>query len=448
MGQELDTDLYNELDEELLDTQLEELPPKSLGKDATMDEFYSYALAKCPGLAGKIARWLNAELDMDQPALCLGASLALIAALRSKRIYYDKIAAPNLYVCLVAPSAAGKSRIELGVKKILQEAKLQAILMGKPASDSGLLEALKSDSRKLLCWDEFGKAMQEMANSKEGYRSRIMHTMLDLYSAPGSTYVGKEYAEKSRVDIVDPCLSILGCSTPGAFFGAFTPSVIEDGSLGRVLAFFGVSDIEFKEPDPFPLEFLQELIELAHGQRPIGAGNIGDVIGVRRVVCNLSQGESFLSAFKFDCQRYVKKASGDVASSLWGRAYVNAVKLCMILSDSNGILDGPGVLFAIELIERTVSFAINQVELNMVDRDTGGARKRFQALLKPGQSMKKADLTRKAQNLPLSRNQRNDIIADLCEAGIWEESEQTVLNEKAGRESTHTIITCLKRVKW
>ena len=61
---------------------------------------------------------------------------------------------------------------------------------------------------------------------------------MKLYSAAGSMYLGREYAEKERQrSIIQPCCCIYGTSTPERFTSGISPEELQDGWLSRCLVF-------------------------------------------------------------------------------------------------------------------------------------------------------------------------------------------------------------------
>ena len=109
--------------------------------------------------------------------------------------------------------------------------------MGQPASDVGLLHALSDEPRKLLIWDEFGIALRSIRQQKQAMKTRILATIMDLYSASKRKYRAKNMQDQRKrkgIDIDKPNAFTFGSFHACKIFDSLSRIFVEDGFLPRI----------------------------------------------------------------------------------------------------------------------------------------------------------------------------------------------------------------------
>lgn len=126
-----------------------------------------------------------------------------------------------------------------------------AVEIGRPASGQGLEDALAEGAGMLCEVDEIAHTLQAAnAPSAPSHLVEMARTYLALFSAGSSRYNcrvranAKPGATATPRVIANPCLSLLGFSTPEKLGEALGVSSIEDGLLGRMLLVEGRSGVE------------------------------------------------------------------------------------------------------------------------------------------------------------------------------------------------------------
>jgi len=82
---------------------------------------------RVPGFIDRVIDYNLATAHKPQPALALAGALALQAVLCSRKIVSASGARPNIYICGVAPSGAGKDHARRVNKKVLRLAGLSQL---------------------------------------------------------------------------------------------------------------------------------------------------------------------------------------------------------------------------------------------------------------------------------------------------------------------------------
>ncbi len=196
-------------------------------------------LCKPTGLLGELCSWLNATSLRSQPFLSLAASLTFLGALFGRKIKDELGSRTNLYCMGVAPSSAGKQHALNQIRNLCSSSGCVDLLGGDYiASDSAIEERISRSPVTLFLWDEIGHLLAHIRSGASRNHAQVVSLLMKLYSAAGSMYLGREYAEEERQrSIIQPCCCIYGTSTPERFTSGISPEELQDGWLSRCLVF-------------------------------------------------------------------------------------------------------------------------------------------------------------------------------------------------------------------
>lgn len=391
-------------------------------------------LNNCPGLAGQIARLIYDRLEFHQPGLALGAALSFVGALKSGRQTSEFGINPNLYSCSIALTSTGKSQCQSVIEEICAECKLDSLLMGQPASDVGLLHALSQEPRKLLIWDEFGIALRSIGAAKASYETRILATIMDLYSAGKRKYRGKEYSKSSkekRIDIDKPMLSLFAASTPARFFDSLSSDFVEDGFLPRILLFLGEEKTVGKESQYTKIsnQILCDVIDIETGEPEEMAGDVGKYLRVKNKVVEFDSGAlQFALVLKETAKIFSEEneKSNPILSAYYRRMFENTVKVAIILSEK-GVVSEACFRYSEALVrfltESAAKVCFERLFDNQEEKSSNKIREkilaRIEKYLKVGQVLSWSEFSRVATFPKIKPNKlRDQTLDELVEEGI------------------------------
>jgi len=237
-------------------------------------------------MAGAVSAAL-AVAPKPQPALTTLAALIGMAACIPGHYRLPSGARMNLYGLAAAETGAGKD-LPRNVARAIAHAG-GAVEIGRPASGQGLEDSLIA-GRPMLCEiDEIGHVLKAVNDSKAPpHLVELTRTYLALYSASSNRYNcrvranGKPGATSMPRVIENPCVSLLGFSTPEKLGEALGVGSIEDGLLGRMLFVMGEADVEQRRiSEPFELPGVFKEYQAALGQGlAIGSDGCGEEIVV------------------------------------------------------------------------------------------------------------------------------------------------------------------------
>lgn len=390
------------------------------------DRTHKSFLEAMPGLCGDIARYVYSRLEFDQPALAMGTAISFVGALKSNR-YKNRFNIPtNIYVAGIANSGTGKSQCQKAIQQLSLKANCRELLMGKPASDSGLIAALELNPRQYLIWDEFGIALSAISKSRASHDAKIPAVIMDLYSASDSLYIGSQYSNKTqkttRVDIEKPCLSIFGVSTPVRFYGSLNENFVHDGFLSRWLIFPGEEILRGKTPETYdmPLGIIRKVERENKGLAAYEHG--GDVPKTHTTLIEFED-EDYIDAFREVCKQRVVNAQNDIERVFLTRCFEQAIKLASIMCDGY-ICTAEDLSYVIPLVEYLVESAakacLEKLFSNENQKSESDMQKRILDLFGIGTTLTKHEIGRAIRK---DTKLRNQTLAELSDVGILFEAK-------------------------
>lgn len=174
-----------------------------------------------------------------QPELTTLAVLAGMAAGCPGRYRLPGDGRLNLYAVGIADTGAGK---DLPRRVGVELASLAgAAVIGEPASGQGLEDALVADEGMLTAIDEIAHMLAAMNDTHAPVHLKSLSAnLLKLYSAGSGLYASRVRAATKGAGVPmravqNPCLNVLGFTTPESLGAAVTTANVGDGLLGRVL---------------------------------------------------------------------------------------------------------------------------------------------------------------------------------------------------------------------
>lgn len=388
------------------------------------------------GLVGDIARWITESSIYPQPVLSISSALTLVGALKGHKVRSETDLRTNLYTISIAPSGAGKDQPRKMVEKILlnktlnnkqnENRKAVNLLLGEPASGSGLLIALHENNGKaLLQIDEFGRMLGRVANVKAGsYQTEIIDCFLKLFSSANSIMIGKEYASKdmqNRKDIYQPCLCLNGNSVSSHLYGNLKSTEILDGFLNRFLVFESKTRPEEQIPSfkSIPQHIISQIEIILDMPFNVETGSNlhfepADIEIIPRTIEFSEDARELLISYKQDIREIMLKMDkeNNPLVALYARLIEHTIKLALIICD-NTIINKSNLEWAINTVKICTENLAEGCKHNISDNFLEEESKKVLIIVKEHKAITKGELVRKTQFL--NRKRRNEILEDLLE---------------------------------
>jgi hypothetical protein len=360
-----------------------------------------------PGVMKEMHTWMRTTSPKPQPALCLGATLAFMAAAIGRKVQLQHWGVrPNIYVFGVAHSGAGKERPLSACKQMAKSAGLFEKLIGveEVASDAGIISAVMRQPSQVMLLDEVSFLISATNNQRSGsHLVNVISTMLKLYSSSHTTFKSKSYADLDKVSYVDqPCVSLYGCSTPKGLFAALSSKDITNGLLSRVVLFdAGDNDPRGVPPiqSPVPaviVDWLRAWDQVPLNPNPMAMD--GGSPALEPITVLVTEEAMKLSEAFEDEMRVLKVAArARGMDALYVRARENALKFALIracapaavksdtgavIDRSNLKVDAETMRWAIELSRATVLAMEQAAKDEIADSQFGLQVKNFRDMIK------------------------------------------------------------------
>jgi len=204
---------------------------------------------KARGLMKLFVDYCNETSSANQDALGLGGAITLMGGLLSNR-YYTRTGAfnvwPNVMVINLAFSGFGKETSQRTIDNLLDH----TTLLGSASYKSGtsIVMNLPEQQERIDLLDECSMLLKAMC-SREDYKSEIVEILSLLYTKSDSRFMGfASRAEGARFGSCwNPCVNILGSTTPSGFRGSVSKEMSNKGLMPRFLVFNQQEIGEYKE---------------------------------------------------------------------------------------------------------------------------------------------------------------------------------------------------------
>lgn len=398
--------------------------------------------ANLPGALRDMHAYMVATAAKPQPALALGAALAFLgAAIGRKAMIQRWRTRPNIYVLAVAHSGAGKDRLLAAPKQVAKAAGLYEKLIGveEVASDAGIVSAVMKQPNQVMLLDEVSFLIGATNNARAGvHLANVTSTLLKLYSSSNTMFKGKSYADLEKVQSVDqPCVCMVGCSTPAGLFNALSSKDITNGLLSRCVLFdAGDHDPLAAAPANMPVpatvvEWLQAWDAMPLNSNPVAIDGGMPAIDPIEVLLS-DEAERVLDAFGREMHEKKIKARNGGTDSLYVRAQENALKFALVWACSSyatrkqdkPVIDrttlrvtGDTMRWACDLMRATIPAMETAAKDEIADSNFEEQLKRVrQAVEKAGPRGMTMSELRRAPAGRLPQKTMEDVIHHLCAA--------------------------------
>jgi hypothetical protein len=231
----------------------------------------------CPGLVGKIAKWLTSRALYPQPVLSMGVALATVGTVAGRQLCGPTRSGTHLFILGMAPTGAGKDAPIKGMFKILDKSGLGHMRAGdRFKSDGAIYNRLKLTPVCVSAIDEFGSFIARL-NSKAAstHEQGISAALRNLWSTSNDPIKTADGASVVGDMIYSPALSIVGTSTAEEFYASLSGQDVSNGFLNRFLIMEVTDRVMPVEPqiDPniVPEDIIRGLQALYDRLGPIGS---------------------------------------------------------------------------------------------------------------------------------------------------------------------------------
>lgn len=287
------------------------------------------------GIIAEMVDWIMATSPMPNRPLAVASATSVLSTVCGRHLYSASGTALNIYVAMLAKTGVGKDRPLSAASEILHAAGMGSLARtAKTFAVSGLEKEI-SDAPCQLAWtDELGTNLLARISSKRAntHEQAIKGALLELWSRSlgKGPFLTTTRAQASSVAIHSPSYTLLGASTPDAFYDSLKGGDVLNGFMNRFLiadAAPRAEENEDVEMTPVP----QIVIDTLQGIVPAMDGNLGSPLGVFSSLAKIEERKldwglgvrDVVRAFKKQVNAAIETPFGE----LWGRTYEYAIRL-------------------------------------------------------------------------------------------------------------------------
>lgn len=344
------------------------------------DPGYDYATP--PGLLGEIAEFIFESSPRQVKEIALAASIGLMAGICGRAYNISKTGL-NQYVLLLAKTGTGKEGMVSGIDKIMREVRVQAPaaleFLGPSAIASG--QALIKHLSKQTCFvsivGEFGLMLQAMCGFHANPSQIILRkVLLELYMKSGHDEVLRStiYSDKDKNTpiVQSPAFSMLGESTPQAYYSGIDETMIAQGLLPRFLCIEYTGKVPHLNPYHANMKPKKELVD---GVAAVAVNCLTLMSNGRAVDITMdAEADAFASAFSRETTDNINSSELTIAQELWNRAHLKMLKLAGLIAvginSYNPVVTLECIKWSHSLIERDIKNVFARFEQGSIGRET------------------------------------------------------------------------------
>lgn len=393
----------------------------------------------------------------QQESVSLGAAIAMVAAMASNR-FRTKFGAfdvwPNTYAISITYSGWGKEIPQKMAEEFLSEYNL--IGAASYRSGTSMVMDLPEQQERLDLIDECSAILRAMGG-KEDYKSEIVEILSSLYSKAQSKFLGISSAVngKNYGACWNPCVNVLGSTTPSGFKGSVRADMASRGMLPRFLLFYADTLGDYaRERDFAQIEFLSNLIKvkvqrIASGEKtihpafvvPRASNLIAKETGIRylpKLIPFTPFAEAKMHDYAEKCHKQKQIDPDGFESAFVGRFAELSCKVALLaaVSDEANEITDKHVDYAIELVETQFLNAKSLYELVSAENHNEADFIKIEQYLKKNSPVEMSKFTRKFQ--AVQKNRRLEILQFLTETGLVEQQKP---GEQQGNAKPKTYLT-------
>lgn len=301
-------------------------------------------LLHIPGFIDELVGYTLARAHTPHRTLAFSGALALLAHLMGRKFTDRRGTRPNLYLIALGPTAIGKDIARKVNRTIAAKIDMSHTIADQVASGESIEDFLSYCPSALIQMDEIHKTLEGLKDGSDKIARGISKFLLQFYSTAGSVHTMRTKASQptARMDprsriIYDPSLTLYGTGIPHIFYRSLTLDALEDGLVGRCLAFEAMHEGEpndFSGPSPeIPSLVMSLAEEFAARNKMIGVDRMPEPYEIPYT----DEATARLNALQKET-RLLRKKCGETSDhagyALWGRATEKVAKLAMIYAVS------------------------------------------------------------------------------------------------------------------
>lgn len=371
---------------------------------------------KPEGMILELTKLILSRSNKPRAKFAMSAALGLVGTILSNKVKY-KDSSPNLYQLIIADSGEGKDAPLKAPKKILIEMKmLKYVGLDQYRSDKSIVKRLEKQRERVDTIDEVSKLFKALNSASNPYLSGMAETLTEIWNASNELFMGMTTAEGTTGMTFNPCLTLMGGTTPDAFSRTFSSANMMQGFGGRFLYVFDDSKADLIEPVNAPMSKDLKDWLFFWGSRKVQCTNIdmtetGNNTEDKSEVKTLEKPNPVELPIQAEAKKYLEETMyhfhelgyhcSEMIRPIVLRAYQQTKKIMIISAVANAEVGSPAPIIKVSDIEfarKYVEASLKQTEMffaeNLIQSRFHAQSKKVLSVLKKSKGMTKTELTK------------------------------------------------------
>lgn len=388
-------------------------------------------LASLPGVLEEIAGWSLATAPHPVRRYSAAAAVALGSVLGARRYVTDARNYTSLYLLVAGKSGTGKEHVRRTVEQVLLASGAASLIgPGRWTSSSAVFAGLLQAPQQIAVVDEFGQFLATAQGKGESAsrQDTLLTYLMELYGQLGDRIQSPQYAtlsmapsqaDAAKRKVIDrPAQSLLGLTTPGAFYGALRSAQVANGFLNRFCVLevdVARGDYSVPSADPVPggvIAWVERLLA--------SSGNLDMVTRTTQIpdpqlIPIASNAHVLFRAWRRDCNHWADLLEAQALGELPMRAAEQAMRLGLIaaLATDSKAVEREHAAWGVEVSRHLLEHLIPTVQDQVADSPLAALRNRFLAEVRGTgpRGLSEKDLKRLPLFRGVARRDRDEVVA-------------------------------------
>lgn len=188
-----------------------------------------------------------ARSHKPRPKLALMSALATVGCLASNKYAFGDTS-PNMYCLFIAESGQGKDVPLKAAKEFFIEAGLLHLVgLEQYRGDKSIVKKFEDQRERVDTIDEVSKFLKT-AKSSNIFSNSMTEILTELWNSGTKLFMGFTNSEDTTGMTFNPCLTLVGATTPNSFSETFSSDMMMQGFGGRLMFAFDTVRVRLQEP--------------------------------------------------------------------------------------------------------------------------------------------------------------------------------------------------------
>lgn len=346
-----------------------------------------------PGLAGHLAGFVYQSAPRPVKEVAIVAAVGILAGILGKSFHFSQ-SGLNLYLVLIARSAIGKEAMHSGISALCKAGLsrcpsiMRFINFTEFASGPALIKTCQTQDSFVQVSGEFGQRLKRLADLelRDSAIASLRTVMIDLYqkSGPQAMVGGITYSNQDNniASISGVAYSMIGETTPKAFYEVLTEEIMENGFLSRftMIEYEGerqpLNQNPLKEPPKYLADAFGSLAQYAEGVL---------AKGMSQEVLKSQEAAAIFQGFEIDCDKQINSTKDERWRQMWNRASLKVMRISALLAAAdnwlNPVITKDHAEWALIVIKRDIELMSRRLKSGDVGNDDTTREQKVKAII-------------------------------------------------------------------